>query len=563
MFLPFSNCPPDSKNNCTLGVPGSSALMVRSAGRVVVSALACLIALAPCRASDFAESLFKAGQKAERAGDSFHAYLLYTRASALDPTNVNYAERKSALRIITALSAREELGPDPAEPDETVEPVDDATFIESLEARQALPPVQLTGSPEKHSFDVKGDARMLFERVAGAYGIQVVFEPDYQAPPPFTFRMDDATYQEALHALEAVSSSFLVPVTSTVAMVVRDTPQKRTEREPVMVAAIPIPERISVMEAQELIQAVQQTMEVRRIAADPLRHVVIVRDQVHKVMAARQILESLSRPRAQIAVDVEFLEADKTSSLTYGMNLPNQFSIVNFGNFLHNAPSVPSGFTSFLTFGGGTTLFGIGITTATTFATLAKATATNLLEAQVVALDGQSASLHVGQHYPIVTNAYIGSASPTTTAASQVFTPPPTINYTDLGLVLKITPSIHDENEVTLDVDAAFTVLGASTSTAGIPIISNRKFTGKVRLKEGEWAVIAGLTQSLDSDTLSGYPGVLRLPFLGRLLSQTTDEKDTTNVLLVLKPHVVSLPAWDYPTQTLWIGSDTRPLTIF
>jgi general secretion pathway protein D len=392
----------------------------------------------------------------------------------------------------------------------------------------------------------------------------VVFEPDYQAPPPFTFRMDDATYQEALHALEAVSSSFLVPVTSTVAMVVRDTPQKRTEREPVMVAAIPIPERISVMEAQELIQAVQQTMEVRRISADPARHVVIVRDQVHKVMAARQILESLSRPRAQIAVDVEFLETDKTSSLTYGMNLPNQFSIVNFGNFLHNAPSVPSGFTSFLTFGGGTTLFGIGITTATTFATLAKATATNLLEAQVVTLDGQAASLHVGDHYPIVTNAYIGSASPTTTAASsQVFTPPPTINYEDLGLVLKVTPSIHEENEVTLDVDAEFKVLGASSSTAGIPVISNRKFTGKVRLKEGEWAVIAGLTQTLDSDSLTGYPGILRIPFLGRLLNQTNAEKDTTNVLLVLKPHVVSLPAWDFPLQTLWVGSDTRPLTIF
>ncbi len=527
-----------------------------------MSALACLIAIAPCRASDFADSLFKAGEKAERAGDNFHAYLLYARAAALDPANVNYAARKSALRAITALSAREELGPDPAEPDETVEPVADATFLDSLEARRALPPPQLTGSPERHSFDAKGDARMLFERVAAAYGIQVIFEPDYQAPPPFTFRMDDATYQEALRALEAVSNSFLVPVTSTVAMVVRDTPQKRTEREPVMVAAIPIPERLSVMEAQELIQAVQQTMEVRRISADPTRHLVIIRDQVHKVMAARQILESLSRARAQVAVEVEFLEADKTSSLSYGMNLPNQFSIVNFGNFLHNAPSVPSGFSSFLTFGGGATLFGIGITTATTFATLANSTATNLLDAQIVTLDGQAASLHVGNHYPIITNAYIGSTS-STAGSGQVFTPPPTVNYEDLGLVLKVTPSIHADNEVTLDVDAEFKVLGASTSTAGIPIISNRKFTGKVRLKDGEWAVIAGLTGTLDSDVRSGYPGILHIPFLGRLLNQTNAEKDTTNVLVVLKPHLVTLPAWEFPTQTLWVGTDTRPLTIF
>lgn len=533
-----------------------------------IAALLCLLALAPCRASDFAESLFKAGQKAEKAGDTLHAYLLYARAAVLDPANVTYASRTAALRAIATLSARSELGPDPAAPDdsaEPAEPVASATPRDLLDAREALPPPQLTASPDRHSFDVKGDAQMIFERVAGAYGLQVIFEPDYQPPPPFTFRMDDATYQEALRALEAVSNSFMVPVTSKVALVARDTPQKRAEREPVTVAAFPIPERLSVQEAQEMIQAVQQTMDVRRISSDPTRHLIIIRDRASKVMAARVILESLSRARGQIAIDVEFLETDKTSSLSYGMNLPNQFSIVNFGNFMHNSPSVSSGATTFLSFGGGATLFGIGITAATTFATLANATATNLLNAQVVSLDGQAVSLHVGDHYPIITNAYVGGTGTTgaTGASGQVFAPAPTVNYEDLGLVLKLTPSIHADNEVTIDVDAEFKVLGAASSTEGIPVISNRKFMGKVRLKDGEWAVIAGLVSTTNSDSLSGYPGISQIPFLGRLLGQTNKENDRTDVLLVLKPHLVNLPAWAYPTQTIWVGTDTRPLTLY
>ena len=552
--------------------------MVKFLRAIAVSAFAAALFSVPAISSDFAVSLFKAAEKAERAGDTLHAYLLYSRAAAADPHNAAYAAKKTALRGIATLSSREELGADPAIPDpDADDAADDAeapgaadsppdvdadpedNARDRLDARRALPPPRLIASPDKMDFNLKGDARMIFEKVGAAYDINIVFEADYQPLPALTFRMNQAGYRDALHGLEAVTDSFVVPLGPKVALVSRDTAPKRAQYEPVIVDTIPIPERLSAQEAQELIQAINTTLETRHISLDPAKHGVIIRDKQSKVMAARHILDTLSRARPQIEIEVDFLETDKTSSLNYGMNLPNELSLVNFSNFLHNSVSIPSGLSNILQFGGGATLLGVGITQASAFSTIANATSQNLLKAQVVALDGQPTSLMVGDHYPIVTNAYIGNTSNT---PGQVFTPPPTITFEDLGLVLKITPSIHDGDEVTLDIDAQYKVLGASTAV-GIPIISNRKFTGKVRLKDGEWAVIAGLVSTTHSDSLTGYAGIGRIPFLRRLFGQTDIEKDSTEVLLVLKPHLMNLPPWDFPTQTIWMGTDTRPLTVF
>jgi general secretion pathway protein D len=510
--------------------------------------------VASCPASDFADRLFKEGQKAERAGDNVHAYLLYARASALDPKNPTYAAKKAALRGIAMVSAREELGPDPAASTEAPVETEAPSAAELEEARESLPPPRLKGSDEKKSFDLKGDARDIFEKVAAAYGLLVVFEADYQSPPHFTFRMTDVGYVEALRALETQANSFLIAVNDRLAMVMRDTPQKRTERSQTMAIAIPIPERMSVQDAQELLTAVQQTLEIRRAVTDPTRHLVLMRDQVGKVLAARQMFYNLSQIRPQVAVDVELLLVDKTFSLNAGISLPNQLSVSNF----QGALSLPNALRVIERLTGSATPFGLAITQASVFATLARSSATTLLDAQVVTVDGQAATLNVGDRYPIATNQYIGNTS----GVGQVYTPPPTINFEDLGLVLKLTPSVNDDNDVSLDIDAEFKELGA-TAVNGIPIISNNKYAGKVRLKEGEWAVIAGLVQKLQTDTKTGIPGLADIPFLGRLFSQNQIEKDTSDVLLVLKPHLTTLAPWDRVVKPIWVGTESRPLTVY
>jgi type II secretory pathway component GspD/PulD (secretin) len=387
----------------------------------------------------------------------------------------------------------------------------------------------------------------------------VAFDSAY-APlaAPVTFRIADATAAEALRALEAATDSFTVPMSAHSMMVARDNQQKRTEWMPVMVVAVPIPERLSAQEAQEISTAVQQTLEIRRISLDAVKRVVYFRDIVPKALAAQRMFADLSRGRAQIEVDVELVSVGRTSNLSYGLSLPQvPIDIVPLTKSFQNVMPAMLGGT-FFTFGGGATLMGLGVVNSTFFATLSKSDSDTLLSSQIVAADGQAASLHVGDRYPIITSSFSGG----NVQPSQATAFAPTTQFVDLGLVLKITPTVHDDMEVTLDVDAEFKSLG-SGSFNGIPVIDSRAYQGKVRLKEGEWAVVAGMVSTTDAETPTGVAGLSDLPWIGGLFTHHVHAQSRSDTLVLLKPRLVSLPPWGHVTPTLWTGSETRPASMF
>ena len=124
------------------------------------------------------------------------------------------------------------------------------------------------------------------------------------------------------------------------------------------------------------------------------------------------------------------------------------------------------------------------------------------------------ASRHIarGKRYPIITNAYVGASRVGTST-----TPPPTVNFEDLGLVLKITPSVHSGGEMTLDVEAEYKVLGANAN--GHPDHFPAEIQGRCGCA-GEWAVIAGLTQITDSHTIGRHCGTGQHPSSGPALPE-------------------------------------------
>ncbi|MGH9664506.1 MAG: hypothetical protein ACRD9L_08805, partial [Bryobacteraceae bacterium] len=233
--------------------------------------------------------------------------------------------------------------------------------MEMEETRRLLPPPHLDLPPGEKSFDLRGDSKAVLQQIAQTCGLSIVWELDYQPTAPLRFQLASADCRAALRAAEEATNSFVVPFSPHAILAARDTPQKRAELEPVVAKAIPIPERSTIQEVQEIVVAIQQSLQIRRILVDPGKRLIFLLDRVFKARVAERLLAEMVRYRPQVAIELDYLSVDKSKSLTWGATLQNSFPLVNFANVLNTAPSIPSGFTNFLSFGGGQTLFGLGI----------------------------------------------------------------------------------------------------------------------------------------------------------------------------------------------------------
>ncbi len=521
-----------------------------------LSHLAILAALLPAAlwAEKSAKELFKDAQRAERAGQIELAYVLYAEAAAKDPRNIEYWAHAQELKPLASKRFEQSLPPEIKPPAPTL----DASVVGSLsdaelaEARSLRQPPHVNPALGVKDFDLRGDSQALIEAVVREFHLRVVFDPGFQPKPNMRLHLEQVNFEEALAAVEASTGTFAVPVNSELILVAEDTTQKRTDLDRTAATVISVPEPFDIKDVQEIATGVRGILDVQRLLVDSQRRLILIRDRVTKVMLAEKIVEDLMKPKAQVAIEVELIESDAQSSMTYGLNLPSTFPLVWFGTSSYFTTTYPAGFTDYLTFGAGHSLLGIGLTNSTLFANFSKSTTVTLLRSEIVAADGATASFHVGEKYPIITNGYFGN----TTGSGTVYTPPPTISFEDLGLLLKLTPHVHSMDELSLDITTEFKLLGSS-SNDGIPVISNRKYESKIRVRTGEWAVIAGLMDDEEGKTLTGLPGLIALPGL-RNDNRTRTRGDT---LIVLKPHLLSLPPTESVVRAAWFGTEAHPRT--
>jgi type II secretory pathway component GspD/PulD (secretin) len=526
---------------------------------LIVSLCAGLLPILPLQADD-AAGTFEEGRKAERAGRIVDAYLLYAQSAALDPRNSFYRLKRDAVQSRAALTSPPKPPSEARKPEKTTS--DPASTFDPVSGsdrsaeRTPKPPPELKGAPGLKDFDLHTDAKSLWQQVAHVFGLETVFDGDYEAGPQLTFRLDQTGYRDALRATEAATSSFIVPISSRLFLVAKDTDQKRREVEPTVAVTIAVPQATTNQELVEIGQAVRQLFSLEHMAWDAQQNVVVMRDRISRVIPAMRVFDELLHHRPQVDIDMELIEVDRSSSLAYGVDLPMSFPITYLGNFWHG--SVPANIAKLATFGGGQSLFGIAIANATLFANLSRSDSRTLVRSEIRAVDGTTASMHVGEKFPVITAGYYGPASFGT--GGQVYRPPPSFTFEDLGISLKVTPRIHGMDEVTLDLETEFKVLTGQT-TNGIPIIASRKLASKFRLREGEWGVVAGLLSSSEARSLQGIAGLSDIPVLGRLFQQNNKDESTSEVLMVIKPTLLNLPPSQFVTPTIWTGPETRPVT--
>src|SRR5258708_20840329 len=287
-------------------------------------------------ATDDATKIYEEARKAERSGHMARAYLLYSQAAALEPTNQLYWLKSLAVQSRAALESPPKLS---AKPSEIATPAADGTAFDDLSpkdrsaARIPQPPVRLQGGPGLKDFDLRTDAKPLWVQVAPAYNLSAVFDGDYQTGAPIHFQLTEVDFRGALHAAEAATGSFLIPISGRLMLVVKDTEQKRRELEPTVFATISVPQATATQELVEIAQAVRQLFTLEHMAWDSQQNLVVLRDRISRVVPAQQVFEELIHHRPQVDIELELLEVDRSYSLAYGLDLPTTFQLIYMGTF--------------------------------------------------------------------------------------------------------------------------------------------------------------------------------------------------------------------------------------
>lgn len=165
-----------------------------------------------------------------------------------------------------------------------------------------------------------------------------------------------------------------------------------------------------------------------------------------------------------------------------------------------------------------------------------------LAEPNLIALDGKEASFLAGGSFPFPVL--------TTTSTGGATSPVVTVQFKKFGIQLTFTPTITPNGSIDLKVAPEVSSLDFANAVTLqgflIPALSQRTADTEVVLKDGESFVIAGLLDNRVTQNLIKVPWLGDVPILGQLFKSRQTQKTSTELLVVVTPHVVQpIPAGD------------------
>lgn len=105
-----------------------------------------------------------------------------------------------------------------------------------------------------------------------------------------------------------------------------------------------------------------------------------------------------------------------------------------------------------------------------------------------------------------------------------------------------MTPTrVTCEGDILLDITIENSSRGQDSNIAGqnLPSFFSRKVQTKLRLRDGESNLLAGLLREDERRSLTGFPGIMRLPILKQLFSNNDTNIRQTDIVMLLTPRIV------------------------
>jgi general secretion pathway protein D len=560
---------------------------LRTALCLLLVALAALPALA-----DKAKDLFDKGRDAEARQQYEAAFGFFRQAYQLKPKDLRYRAAFEHSRFdagAEVVHRGQKLRQEGKLQDAVAEfqkalAIDPSSFIAQQELTRTLkiindqtnPTPQAAGTPgslERKIHDAGGPVELapisnvpvtlkmlntksdvVYRTVGQLAGINVLFDPDY-TPRPINVDLNGVSLEDALEISALESKTFWRPVTPNTIFVATDNPAKRKELEQSVLKTFYLSNLSLPTELQDVVNAIRAVLDVQRVQQLLSQNALVVRGTPDQIALAQKLVQDLDKARPEVIVDIAVMQVSKDRSRTLGLSPPTSATVTLQPNINQTVttpttnpitgvttPSTSTGNSSnginLNTLGNlNATDFQVTIPSANLSAVMSNSDTKLIQNPQIRALDGQKASLKIGDRVPVATGSFqpgIGGVGINPLVNTQ-------FQYLDVGVNIDITPHVHANGEVTLKILMDVSAVTGQQNIGGIsqPIIGQRKIEHEIRLKDGEANLLGGIMEDQQTKSLSGIPGLAQIPILKYLFGQTTQDHSENQIVFAIVPHII------------------------
>ena len=265
---------------------------------------------------------------------------------------------------------------------------------------------------------------------------------------------------------------------------------------------------------------------------DTRRLIVVTDDATNENI--KTIIANLDKPKPQVLINVVFMQVTHDNSFDLGAEAVYKGPIsikTNPEGTARTRFGVAQDLANNSVYGAFYQLVGRDIT-ATIHAISAVAKTEILSRPSILTRSNQQATILVGQTIPLL-------ASSTTNTNSNAITT--TVNYQDVGIILKVTPFITSNGLVEMIVSPEISSLSVTTINSQ-PVIDKRSADTVVVTQSDQTIVIGGLISTQKNDSESKVPLLGDIPILGAAFRRKNTDKIKTELLIFLTPHVIATP---------------------
>ncbi len=432
--------------------------------------------------------------------------------------------------------------------------VEEARRLAEKEVKQEKPeevrieyPVQLKVGDEKIvlRFPVEVSIRSIFQALGKHARINIIFDEQFR-DIPFSIDLVDMSFEQALNSLCLASKNFYRIIDERTLIVAPDLPQKRAQYELTAIKTFYL-SNVSVEELRAtLLQILRTSTRQPILIVDKNLNSITIREAPEVLELAEKIIRLWDKPKGEVIIDLEIMEVSRGRLQELGVLLEQALvglryvgaegseegwmglQDIDFTNPEHYEIALPAAAVKFLEADGDTKI---------------------ISQPRLRGLDGEDMTYLVGDKVPIPRTTF------TPIAAGGISQQPVTnFTYEDVGIDVKITPRIHFEGEVTLELEIKVKSIGGE-GFANIPIIATREVKNVIRLKDGETNLLAGLLKDEERITKTGIIGLKNIPLLGGLFSNTEITVQQTDVIMTITPRIIrTLPVTEEDMKPLWVG---------